>query len=361
VVTPFCSNKNTVKLKSTFIIFLVITFCICSQISADEGKLVTMIAVGDVMLSRGVGNRIAQFGPEFPFAPTAHLLQSCDVAFANLESPISMLGKPMERKEVLFRAAPKSVLGLMYAGIDVVSLGNNHALDYGEDALFETMDILAKNRISYTGVGMNGKAAHRPANIAIKNTKISFLAYSANFYLTVEAAEGKAGVAVIRKEQLKADIKKAKEWADIVVVSFHWGWEYSNHPTDRDKEIAHLVIDAGADLVIGHHPHVIQGVETYNGGLICYSLGNFIFDQDNEITHRGLILRCAFSKGGIKEAELLPIQIDPKEFRPRLASNETRQSILEEVKKLSADLGTKLQLKDNLAVVVIPDFKMALK
>ena len=319
------------------------------------------MAVGDVMLSRGVGNRIAQFGPGFPFAPTAHLFQSCDVAFANLESPISTLGKPMERKEILFRATPKSVLGLLSADIDVVSLANNHAMDYGEDALSETMDILAKNRIVYAGAGMNEKAAHRAANLRVKNTKISFLAYSANFYLTVEATENKAGVAVIRKEQLKADIKKAKEWADIIVISFHWGWEYSNHPTNRDKEIAHLAIDAGADLVIGHHPHVVQGVETYNGGLICYSLGNFIFDQDNEVTHRGLILRCTFDKDRIKEAELLPVQIDPKEFRPRLASNETGQSILEEAKKLSADLGTKLQLKGNLAVVVIPDFTMALK
>ena len=347
--------------KRVGIIFLTITFCFCSQASADDGKLVTMIAVGDIMLSRGVGNRIAQFGSEFPFAPTAHLLQSCDVAFANLESPISALGKPMERKEILFRAAPKSVLGLISAGIDVVSLGNNHALDYGQDALFETMDILAKNRITYAGAGMNATAARRPANLTIKNTKISLLAYSAYFYLTVEATEDKAGVAVIRKEQLNADIKKAKEWADIVVVSFHWGWEYSNHPTDRDKEIAHLVIDAGADVVIGHHPHVIQGVETYNGGLICYSLGNFIFDQSNEVTHRGLILRCAFSRGRVKEAELLPVQIDPQEFRPRLASNEVGQHILEEVKSLSADLGTKVHLQDNLAVVVIPGFSMALK
>jgi len=350
------NSKNTIC-----ITFLAILFCIGSKIASGGERRLTMIAVGDVMLSRGVGNRIGQFGPEFPFAPTVHLFQSCDIAFANLESPISTLGKPMERKEVLFRAAPRAVFGLLSANIGVVSLANNHALDYGEDALFETMDILAKNRIAYVGAGANEKAAHRAANLVINNTKISFLAYSANFYLTVEATENKAGVAVMRKKQLKADIKKTKEWADIIVISFHWGWEYANHPTDKDKEIAHLAIDTGADLVIGHHPHVIQGVETYNGGLICYSLGNFIFDQSNEVTHRGLILRCEFNKYGIKEAELLPVHIDPKEFRPKLASNELRKSILREVKKLSANLGTTLQLKNNLAVVVMPDVAMVLK
>lgn len=314
----------------------------------------TLIAVGDIMLSRGVGNRINKFGAQFPFEPTADLLSHGDITAANLETPISTLGEPMKRKEIHFRAEPDAVLGLMYAGIDVVSLANNHALDYGDEALFETMDILAKNGVAYVGAGMNFTAAHRAANFVSNDIKISFLAYSAQFYLTVEATQEKAGVAVIRSNELAADIKQAKKWADIVVVSFHWGWEYSDHPTDNDREIAHLAIDSGANLVVGHHAHVIQGVEAYKGGLICYNLGNFIFDQNNPGTRRGLILRCTYSKSGLEKAELLPIYIHPKQFRPELAAGRIGASILWEVKRLSRKLNTEVQLRgDKLAIVVI--------
>ncbi len=330
--------------------FLIFTHPVWSNPNIPQ-KTFTLIAVGDIMLNRGVGNRITLFGPHFPFEPTAALLRRYDIAFANLESPISTIGKPMPRKEIHFRASPNSALGLINAGIDVVSLANNHALDYGAPALFETMDILAKNGIAYIGAGMNNVAAHRAANFIKNDIKISFLAYSAKFYLTVEATAEQPGVAIIDTEQMKADIKQAKEWADIVCVSFHWGWEYSDHPTDKDRELAHLVIDAGANLVIGHHPHVIQGVEVYNGGLICYSLGIFIFDQQTPPTHRGLMLQCTYSPKKLLRAELLPVYIDPREFRPRLAPANIDASILTEVQKLSKNLNTKLQVAGNLAIV----------
>ena len=344
------------RIYSIIVLTLIVFFGCQSWVSCEISlEHFTLIAVGDIMLNRGVGNRIAKFGPKFPFEPTVDLLRGCDIAFANLESQISTLGKPMKRKEIHFRAEPNSVLGLMYAGIDVVSLANNHALDYGDAALFETMDILAKNGIAYVGTGMNFSAAHRAANFVSNDIKISFLAYSANFYLTVEATQEKVGVAVIREKELAADIKQAKKWADIVVVSFHWGWEYSDHPTDDDRTMAHLAIDSGADLVIGHHAHVIQGVEAYKGGLICYNLGNFIFDQRGTRTRRGLILRCDYSKSGLAKAELLPIYIHPKDFRPEPAAGRIGASILWEVKKLSRNLNTEVQLRgDNLAIVVVP-------
>lgn len=335
----------------TFVLFFGYQDWLSYAISQETS---TLIAVGDIMLSRGVGNRINKFGPKFPFERTADLLRDGDIVLANLESPISTLGEPMKHKEIHFRAEPNAVLGLMYAGVDVVSLANNHALDYGDEALFDTMDILAKNGVAYVGAGMNFTAAHRAANFVSNDIKISFLAYSENFYLTVEATQKKAGVAIIRNNELAADIKQAKKWADIVVVSFHWGWEYSDHPTDNDREIAHLAIDSGANLVVGHHAHVIQGVESYKGGLICYNLGNFIFDQKNPGTRRGLILRCAYSKNGLEKTELLPIYIHPKQFRPELAAGRIGASILWEVKKLSRKLNTEVQLRgDKLAVVVI--------
>jgi len=167
----------------------------------------------------------------------------------------------------------------------------------------------------------------------------------------VEAQQEHPGVAIACDEDVKADIGKAKERADIVIVSFHWGWEYSDHPDKETRELAHLAVESGANLVIGHHPHVIQGVEVYRGGLICYSLGNFIFDQRGTRTRRGLILRCSIGKSDVQRVELLPVIIDAMNLQPSLATGEVAESILIELKRLSKQLGTTLKLEENVAVI----------
>ncbi|MFC1714262.1 CapA family protein [Candidatus Poribacteria bacterium] len=312
----------------------------------------SLVAVGDIMLDRGVGQKIEKRGTGFPFGNVARLLQVADLAFGNLESPISSLGTLTKGKEVTFRAALDAVSGMRDAGIDVVSLANNHAMDYGPNALVETMDVLAHSGVVYVGAGANSAAARRPADLTIRGVKISLLAYTYKFYMVVEAQERQPGVAIASGEQIKADVHKAKEWADVVIVSFHWGWEYSDHPDKETRELAHLTVEAGADLVIGHHPHVIQGVEVYKGGLICYSLGNFIFDQSSIRTRRGLLFRCDIGKSGVQKAEFLPVAIDAAEFRPGLASDTVGKSILLELKRLSKQLKTNLELKGNTAIVL---------
>ena len=312
----------------------------------------TLVAVGDIMLDRGVGTKIGKLGAKFPFEHVAGILRRADLTFGNLESPISSLGAAVKGKEVTFRSALEVVNGIKYAGIDVVSLANNHASDYGPAALAETLDVLAHNRVVYIGAGANPAAARRPANFVIKGVKVSLLAYTYRFHMVVEAQENLPGVAIANSEQIQADVKKAKKWADVVIVSFHWGWEYSDHPDTETRELAHLTVEAGADLVIGHHPHVIQGVEAYKGGIICYSLGNFIFDQRGKRTRRGLILRCQIGKSGVLKTEFLPVVIDAVGFRPRLASTEAAVSILLELKKLSRQLKTKLELNKNTAIVL---------
>jgi len=317
-----------------------------------EQSYFSLAAVGDVMLDRGVGARIRRHGAVFPFERTAGILREADLAFGNLESPISSLGAATKGKEVNFRAALKTVSGIRDAGIDVVSLANNHAMDYGSAALTETMDVLAHNGVAYIGAGANSASARRPANFTLKGIKLSFLAYTYKFHMVVEAQEKHPGVAIANSEQVRVDVQKAKEWADVVIVSFHWGWEYSDHPDAETRELAHLTIEAGADLVIGHHPHVIQGVEAYKDGLICYSLGNFIFDQRGKRSRRGLILRCDIGKSGVQKAEILPVIIDSTEFRPALASEEAAKSILMELRRLSKQLKTNLKLEENTAIVL---------
>jgi len=312
----------------------------------------SFVAAGDVMLDRGVGKKIEKQGAEFPFQHVAGILRKADLTFGNLESPISSLGAAVKGKEVTFRAALQTVSGVRDAGIDVVSLANNHAMDYGPDALTETMDVLSHSGVVYIGAGANSVAARRPANLTIKGVKVSLLAYTYKFHMVVEAQKQGPGTAIANSEQIKADIQKAREWADVVIVSFHWGWEYSDHPDKETRELAHQTVEAGADLVIGHHPHVIQGVEVYKGGLICYSLGNFVFDQSGTRVRRGLILRCDIGKSGVQKAEFLPVTIDAAEFRPGLASEKAGKSILLELKRLSKQLKTKLELRENTAIVL---------
>jgi poly-gamma-glutamate synthesis protein (capsule biosynthesis protein) len=304
----------------------------------------TLAAVGDIMLSRGVGRRIEKKGVDFPFEHVADVLREADIAFGNLESLISNQGNKKPRKEVHFRADLEVVDGLKKAGLDVVSLANNHAVDYGHSALYETMDILAHSRIAYIGAGPDAEAAHRPARFTVNGLKVAFLAYSCLFYLVEEAKMEVPGVAVSRAEDIRMDIEKTKKWADVVVVSFHWGWEYSDHPDEETRELAQKTIEAGADLVVGHHPHVLQGIEAYKGGLICYSLGNFIFDQRRPRTREGLILRCLLSDSGVKTAEWIPVLIDFDEFRPKPVSGVEALGILSKMKKLSLDLDTDIKI-----------------
>ena len=312
----------------------------------------TLVAVGDVMLDRKVGKKIENLGAEFPFERVAELLREADLTFANLESPISSLGTAVKGKEVTFRAALQAVSGIRDVGIDVLSLANNHAMDYGSAALIETMDVLAHNGIAYIGAGANSAAAHRPANLTVEGIKVSLLAYSYRFHMVVEAQQEHPGVAIASGEAVKADIERAKEWADIVIVSFHWGWEYSDHPDEETRKLAHLAVESGASLVIGHHPHVIQGVEIYRDGLICYSLGNFIFDQQGTRTRRGLMLRCVMGRSGIQKAEFLPVIIDALSYRPSLVSGEAAKPILLELRRLSKQLDTELELKENMAIIL---------
>ncbi|MBN2245892.1 MAG: CapA family protein, partial [Candidatus Aminicenantes bacterium] len=288
------------------------------------------------------------------FAHVAGLLKNSDLSFGNLESMISKTGKKTIGKEVTFRAEIDSVAGLSFAGVDVVSLANNHAIDFGNEALIETMDILAHNRIAYIGAGANFTAAHRPARFKINGIEIAFLAYSYEFDKVKEASDS-PGIAVIDAEQVMQDIISSRRWADIVIISCHWGWEYSDHPDNETRKFAQSAIDSGADLLIGHHPHVIQGVEKYKKGLICYSLGNFIFDQIGNRVKRGLILKCTLGKSGLLTATLLPVIIDQSEFRPRPAPEKEALFILEELKKLSFDLDTVIEVENKQAEVKLTD------
>ncbi|MBL7150038.1 MAG: CapA family protein, partial [Candidatus Pacebacteria bacterium] len=304
-----------------------------------EGKTITLILVGDIMLDRGVEYMVEKKGKgdfRFPFLKIAEELQKADILFGNLEGVISDKGIKIG-SIYSFRADPKAIEGLSFAGFNVLSLANNHAFDYTREALEDCLAKLSNAGIGYVGAGFTENEAYSPLikdynppaassrsseRAPINGTKIAFLAYTNLGPETWRAVGENSGIAWIDEEKLssiKQEIRETKEKVDILIVSLHAGEEYAQEPTKFQVEFSKMAIDAGADLIVGHHPHVIQPNEKYpsassgQAGWIFYSLGNFIFDQGfSEKTMRGQILEVIIKDKEIKE--IIPKEIKINNF-----------------------------------------------
>jgi poly-gamma-glutamate capsule biosynthesis protein CapA/YwtB (metallophosphatase superfamily) len=270
---------------------------------------IRLIFVGDIMLDDGPGKVISRGGD--PFASFATLLKGADYTIGNLECPIATVGRPLENKIVSFRAHPR-VLPLLVGRFDALSVANNHSGDYGQAAFLETLGLLAGQGIAAFGGGRQLAEAHRPLWIARGGLRIAVLAYNEFKPRSFEAGAEWPGIAWSEDSQVVADIGEARgAGADLVIPFMHWGWEREPQPSERQRQLARLMIDAGADLVIGGHPHVTQGVEYYQGKLIVYSLGNFIFDGfDYAAARSGWLLRLTLDKHGLLAWETLVAEID---------------------------------------------------
>lgn len=277
--------------------------------------------VGDVMLARGVEGAIKNFGDSdfrFPFLRIAEKLQEYDFLFGNLEGPVSDKGENLG-SAYSFRMEPKAIDGLKFAGFDILSVANNHIGDWGEEAMKDAFSHLKEAGILYVGGGFDKEEAYKPRIVDIKGTKIAFLGFSQFGKNYLEAGGlNQVGLAFAYEDEIEKRTREAKEKSDIIVVSFHWGDEYQKEPNDYQKRIGRLAVEAGADLVIGHHPHVIQPVEKYQDSYIAYSLGNFVFDQNfSEETMEGLLLEAVIKNGSISEINPIEMKISDK-FQPFL-------------------------------------------
>ncbi|MDO8620116.1 MAG: CapA family protein [bacterium] len=261
---------------------------------------VKLIFAGDIMLSRGIGKIVERKQDyTFPFASTTELFHSADIVFANLENPVST-GGVRSGSIYSFRADPQTLGGLLFAGVGVVSIANNHIWDYGREAFRDTLANLSENGIIAVGGGENYEEAHTPKVVTVGKTRVAFLAYTNLISAYLGGASSTPAVSRFTDDILKTDIAKARELADVVIVSFHWGEEYETKHNREQERVAKLTIDAGANLIVGHHPHVVQEVEEYNGGYIFYSLGNFVFDQNfSEDTGKGLLMEVTLTDGNI--------------------------------------------------------------
>ncbi len=270
----------------------------------------TLLFTGDVMLSRAVGDRMtAQKDWSLPFRRIADTLRNADLRYCNLECPVSDRGHDLHHL-YSFRADPQAIDGLKAAGFNVASQANNHTYDWGPDALLDSLERLRAAGIYPVGAGQNMLAAHYPVLVSVGALRIAFLAYVDIDPKEATAGVDRPGVAWLDPEQALADIRFARPLADLVIVCPHWGVEYALTPTPEQIKLAHQMIDAGADMIVGSHPHVVQPVENYQGHWIAYSLGNFIFDQQNPNTHRGLMLRATVRDKQVVGVESIPIDIN---------------------------------------------------
>lgn len=310
-------------------------------------RRVWMRAVGDVMLARGIQRQWeGDQGLAYLFAATRPLLRAPDIAFANLESTVAAMGRT-QKSALAFRSHPNGIYAIADAGFDVVSLSNNHAEDFGPVSLQETVWRLKREGIAAAGVPRPGQARAKHVVLVRHGLRVAFLAFSIFRPSKLRISDSPASMELIADEMRAADAD-----ADLVVASFHWGAEYQRLPTDQQRTLGRAAIDAGADIVLGHHPHRLQGVEIYRGHAIAYSLGNFLFDQPWRPTRDSMILDWKAWEDGRQSLTLIPARITTDPYAPRIPPRHKAESLINNIKAMAAELGTETVIEDGAVVVL---------
>jgi poly-gamma-glutamate synthesis protein (capsule biosynthesis protein) len=305
--------------------------------------VVTTVSVtGDVMLGRRVGDRLAQVGdPAAALRPMARRLARADLTIGNLESTLSKAGAPRQGGDS-FGAAPSVRRGLRLAGFDVLSLANNHTGDYGPRALVQTVRRVRAAGIAPVGAGSDLVRAARPVVVERNDVTFGIVAFDA-IGETPAAGPRQPGALRVRMRPrtgplVQADLDRVTgivrdlaSRVDVVLVVPHWGTQYTRSTVRDQRVVARALVDAGADVVAGTHPHWVQGVEVVRGGLVAYSLGNFVFDMDfARETREGAVLELTFWGDELKGARLVPVVIGT-DFAPRHAPGLRGDTILDDI------------------------------
>ncbi len=284
----------------------LLLWCAASTVGAAG---LSLVFAGDTTLDDAPGALIERGGD--PLAKVAHLFQGADIRLVNLECVVSTIGSPGD-KVFTFRAHPR-VLPVLRRHVDAVTLANNHSGDYGRDAFADMLGLLARAGIGQTGGGRNLAEAHQPLLIERQGLRLALLSYNEFMPRSFEAGHDAPGIAWSEDEQVVDDIALARtrHRADLVLVFMHWGWENEPTANARQRELARRVIDAGADAVIGGHPHVTQDIEIHRGKPVVYSVGNFVMKEtDNEAQRQGWVLQLGLDRQGVSSLRTHPVRLD---------------------------------------------------
>ncbi len=325
--TPFCLRQ-----------LVGLLLCFLQPVAASAETLI-ITAVGDIMLDGSARPVLERKGYALPFSATKTILTGSHITIGNLEAPITHSGTEFTGKRFRFRSPPKTAKALRDAGFTILTLANNHILDYGSVGLAETLSHLNASGISYTGAGADLAAARAPSIIQSQGKRVAFLAYSLTYPAEFYAGESRPGTAPGYASLVTSDIAEARRKADYVIVSFHWGRELSVMPENYQVRAARSAVDAGADVVLGHHPHVLQGVERYRNGVIFYSLGNFVFGSTSHHADRSIIARVTLGNG-VRGVEIIPLNVLNREvqYMPSTLTGKDGKRLVERINKLSVKM-----------------------
>lgn len=338
-------------MKSAIILFITLFLLFLAPALAADQEIV-INAVGDIMLAGRWTPHLREVGYDFPFARLKGELSSGDINLANLESPLARCGMEFSAKKFRFRGEPAIAPSLRRAGFTLVTLANNHSMDFGWQALEETRRHLRDAGIAWIGAGENLEQARRMMIFTVRGKRIAFLGYSLTQPIEFFAGPTRPGTAPGYARLVVADVANARRQADYVIVSFHWGREASTTVQAYQRDTAHRAIQAGADVIIGHHPHVLQGVERYQRGIIFYSLGNFAFASKSSTADVAALVRLRLN-GTQRQAELLPLDVLHRRvgFQPRLLTGEGRAAVITRLNQLSRPFGTEIRNQEGRYVL----------
>ncbi|MFH0989166.1 MAG: CapA family protein [bacterium] len=313
-------NWRFVSLCRSFATLLFLSYSTSAAQQTIDSSVIFLFG-GDVTFSNRVAQHVGN-NLEYVFQHWNEIGQF-DMMMVNLESPVTFLTDSVE-KEYVYRMHLKYLRSLKNAGIGVVTCGNNHMADFGRKGILETLNFLDSAGICYTGAGKNIQEARTPIVFNFQGIKIGLLGYGGSG--KDHAASALAGTTPRNESMILEDVRKAKLTMDFLVVNLHWGEERSEEPSQAQRTLAHRIINAGANLIIGHHSHTLQAVEEYKNGVIAYSLGNFVFGG-NIAWSNGLtaVMKATFTREGMKH-ELVPVELI--NWQPRPAQGKKKEQVL---------------------------------
>ncbi len=302
----------------------------------NPSEQINLAFVGDIMMGANVDKLLQKHGYDYPYLHISSILQDADITAGNMENPITDRGEAIEDKSYVFRTSPMAIPDLVKSGFDVFNLANNHTLDYGLVGLQDTIRLLREAGLYGVGAGMNQEEAYEPVIIEKNGVRVAYIGLTKVVPdVSWKADKNIPGLAETYNytRPIKA-IQSASEVSDMVVVIVHWGIEGETEARIDERELAHRYIDAGADLVIGSHPHVLQAIESYKGKWIAYSLGNFIFTTNGKSgTNESVIIQASCSKLGDCKLNVVPVLAEYAQ--PKLMEDEAAKVIFQHLTDIS--------------------------
>jgi len=313
----------------------------------------SLIVVGDIMLGGRARHRIKEHGRDYPFGAVLPILQRAPIVLGNLEGPLAQKAQKLDRN-FSYRVKPKAASSLLRAGINVVTLANNHLVDCGREGVLETLEALAVAGVAPLGAAANEQAAHEPVIREAGGLRIGLLGYYWNRRCAATAKLPGSAMGVF--EELETDIRKLRSQVDRVVVTFHWGRPYKPEPSPRARAKALFAIDCGAHAVVGHHPHIVQELEIYRRCPIFYSIGNFAFGSGNSQAE-GLMIGFRFEDARTV-VNVYPLYVknrDPRvNYQPKVLRGDAAERMLRRLIQISPRGGTFLEIARGTGKLELP-------